>query len=77
MFDAPNCICYFYNRATFDQIERLDKTMRHFNILSSHSKILEETILRLDDYVKANHIGKPSDKASKTLFQIHKYYASL
>jgi hypothetical protein len=77
MIKAPRNIPYYYNRASVDQLLRLNRTFRHFGI-RSHHPLVGETLLRLGRYVNESPVCLlPTDEPTRALFRMYKYYDAL
>lgn len=77
MLLAPKNMTIYFNRASRDELDRLNKTFEKFKILNNHA-IVGDSLLRLNFLVNnKDYCVLPKDQAGKTLYKMYKYFDSL
>lgn len=73
----PKNMTLFFDRASQEQKQHLQKTFDKFNISNSQA-ILGETLLRMKIHLQnTDYCVLPTDKQGKALYKIFKYYDSI
>lgn len=73
----PKNMTLYYDRASIEQKQSLQKTFDKFNI-SSNRAMLGETLLRLKIHLQnVEFCLLPTDPQAKALYKVYKYYDSL
>lgn len=76
MLSLPPNISFLYNRASKDQLDKINQTCDHFGI--KNNKTIAETLLRMKKHLSETNLCiVPKDQSSKTLIQIYKHFESL